>query len=90
MHSDALECVLCEYVFNDTESLELHTFTCEAYMCAMCKLNMKTLSILRKHITEIHKGKTTNIFHVKQDRKNKEELCYTHHKSDELFPEMNI
>ena len=89
-HSDIFECVLCEYVLKDEESLELHTFTCEAYRCNECELNVKTLNMLKKHIIDKHDGQCVHIFHVKQDRKNKEELVYTHHKSEDLFPDLNL
>ena len=70
--------------------LELHTFTCEAYRCNKCELNVKTLRLMKKHILEKHEGQTVHIYHVKQDRKNKEELTYTHHNSEDLFPDLNL
>ena len=51
-HSDVFNCVLCESVLKDEESLELHTFTCEAYRCKKCELNVKTLKMLMKHIID--------------------------------------
>ena len=38
-------------------------------------------------MSEQHEGKSTNIVHIKQDRKNKEELSYVCHQSQDLFPE---
>ena len=86
-HSDQLECGLCDNAFSDLESLELHLFTCECYLCKKCDTNFKTLSNIKNHISEQHEGKSTRIFHIKQDRKNKEELSYVCHQSQDLFPE---
>ena len=74
-NSDVFECVLCESVLKDEESLELHTFTCEAYRCNKCELNVKTLNMLKKHIIQTNMMVNVYIYHVKQDRKNKEELA---------------
>ena len=73
-HSDIFECVLCESVLKDEESLELHTFTCEAYRCNECELNVKTLNMLKKHIINKHDGQCVHIYHVKQDRKKRRSL----------------
>ena len=85
--SDPLECGLCDNAFSDLESLELHLFTRECYLCKKCDTNFKTLSNIKNHISEQHEGKSTRIVHIKQDRKNKEELSYVCNQSQDLFPE---
>ena len=79
---------MCENLFSDLESLELHLFTCECYLCKECDTKFKTLRDIRNHISEQHESKSTRIFHIKQDRKNKEELSYVFHLSQDLFPEL--
>ena len=89
-HNEIVECGLCDSTFKDSEALEIHIFTCEVYRCNKCNSNFKTLSDMKKHIKEDHEGNSTNIYHAKQDRKNKDEVSYTYHRSEDLFPEFNV
>ena len=52
VHSEYLECGLCEFKADNLENLEMHLFTCEIYECNNCKSREKTLSDVKTHITK--------------------------------------
>ena len=36
MHSDKIECGLCDFIGEDLENLDIHLYTCECYSCGLC------------------------------------------------------
>ena len=90
VHSEMIECGLCDSVFEDPENVDHHFFTCEAYQCDKCEVHFKTLNNLKKHLLERHDGESTRIYHVKQNRKEKDELSYSLHMSEEIFPNLKV
>ena len=47
VHSETLECSLCEYEAMSLENLETHLFTCKIYECGQCSLKGKSLKELK-------------------------------------------
>ena len=71
VHSDKVECGLCEIHTKDLEELELHIFSCEVYKCVRdgrdgCNTKFKTLSEVKAHISTYHFY--SNFEHIKLDR----------------------
>ena len=83
-HSENIECGLCDSVFKDHESLELHLCTCEIYKCEKCNNIFRNLTDLKTHVEKVHAGNSSiQIEHSKQNRQNKEEFdsyFYTYQK----------
>ena len=52
-HDPNFECVLCGYVANTLEYLDLHLFTCEIYICDYCcDVIVKTITELKAHLND--------------------------------------
>ena len=91
VHTEELECGLCECVAKDLESLELHLVTCQIYECKHCGERYKSISDIKKHMAEKHrKNEYMRILHAKQDISNSDEInCKTYYSKD-LFPEIFV
>ena len=79
-HSDNFDCGICEYQAKSKEELEIHLFTCEIYICSVCRSKEKTLSDLKKHTEDEHTPYIYNnlmLYHNKIDRSDQEEVCCT-------------
>ena len=89
VHSEELECGMCEFVAKDLETLETHSVTCQIYECKHCAERLKSISHIKKHMTEEHKGgQFLKIIHAKLDISNSDEIkCKTYYSKD-LFPEI--
>ena len=87
VHKETLACGLCDLEVNDSEQLEIHLSTCEAYVCDCdCDYRTKQLSELKKHTEKNHSTfPNIYIYHVKLDRKNEEEATYKYHASNDIF-----
>ena len=71
-------CVTLEY-------LEMHLITCESFSCDSCEIEFKHLDGLKKHKEEHHEKNKIWITHAKLDRKDKDLITHTSHKSKTLF-----
>ena len=70
VHSEKITCGLCEYEATDIENLETHQFTCETFKCSVCKKKVRSVSEIKQHINQEHKGTHIWIDHSKSDRKH--------------------
>ena len=82
LHSEELECGMCEFETNDLE-------TCQIYECQHCAERWQSISDIKKHMAEEHKGgQFLKIIHAKLDISNSDEIkCKTYYSKD-LFPEI--
>ena len=84
-HSEVPECGFCEYKASSEETLETHLITCEMYECKRCNSRFQTISNMKMHLKDDHKGyqQIVNILHAKMDRKNFENVsCREHNGKD--------
>ena len=79
------ECGLCDFIAKYSEYLEMHLTTCEIFSCQSCDIEFNHLDGLKKDKEEKHKKKEIWITHSKLDRKHKDCIAYTSHKSKNLF-----
>ena len=88
LHTEQIECGICEQETKDLESLETHLVTCQIYECKYCEERFQSISEIKKHISEDHKGQEfIKILHAKLDISNMDEIkCITYYSKD-LFPE---
>ena len=88
-HAEEIECGMCEQETKDLESLETHLVTCQIYECKYCEERFQSISELKKHISEDHKGQEfIKILHAKLDISNTDKIkCRTYYSKD-LFPEI--
>ena len=85
VHSEKIECGLCDSVFDDMNGLELHLCTCEIYKCQCCA-KFKTLAQIKTHIVENHEPYSmVRIKHQKLKRDNPEEVSSRTHWSNDIF-----
>ena len=91
IHSEVIECGMCEYEAKDLESLEVHLVTCQTYECKKCGDRFQSISEIKQHMYEKHKGQEfLKIIHAKLDISNSEEIdCKTYYSKD-LFPELFV
>ena len=91
VHSEELECGMCEFEAKDLETLETHLVTCQIYECKHCAERWQSISDVKKHMAEEHKGvggQFLKIIHAKLDISNSDEIkCKTYYSKD-LFPEI--
>ena len=89
VHFEEIECGMCEYAATNLETLELHLVTCQTYECKYCGERFQTISEIKKHMSEEHKGQEyLQIIHAKLNISNSEEIrCKTYYCKD-LFPEL--
>ena len=64
LHSEKINCGLCNYEASELESLETHMNTCEIYKCSDCKKSVKTLIDMKNHLRNEHNGKVVYITHI--------------------------
>ena len=66
-HSETITCGLCDYEATNVENLETHQFTCETFKCSVsdCKKLVRSVSEIKQHINEDHKGTHVWIEHTK-------------------------
>ena len=67
-HMPIFQCGLCDFETKTLEDLDIHLFTCETFKCMSCKLIVKTLSNIKKHIKEAHPKQSGFFDHQKMDR----------------------
>ena len=80
LHSEQIECGICECVTKTLEDLEVHLSGCEVYKCASnddldCVFQFKTLSEIRNHIKSEHKW--GHFKHIKLKRNDQNEVKLT-------------
>ena len=88
MHTEILECGLCDFVAKDSDTLDLHLVTCEIYECDLCEDKTKNLSELKHHLETKHPDNSLRdsfATHVKLDRKHENEASFKCHKISELI-----
>ena len=85
LHSEKINCGLCNYEASELESLETHMNTCEIYKCSDCKKIVKTLADMKNHLRNEHNGKVVYITHSKMDRKCADYFNSKDYSSKELF-----
>ena len=89
VHSENLECGLCECQADDVEKLNSHIFTCEIYKCERCDKTFANLAELKAHTLAKHlENKYMSIIHAKQSRTNEEEIDEKYYDAIYLFPEL--
>ena len=75
VHSEKLECGLCEFQADDLGKLNSHIFTCEIYKCERCDKIFSNLAELKAHALAKHlENKYMSIIHAKQSRNNEEDI----------------
>ena len=84
--SEKIECGLCDSKFTTLDGLDVHLKTCEIYECTNCEFVAKQLSEIKKHV-KANKSECaeSNIFHIKIDRKNKNETSFKEYEQKEIF-----
>ena len=83
-HADQKSCGFYKYESSETQQLETHIFTCEAYKCNSCGKLFKNFPDIKLHINEEHK-RNTHILHSKINRDNSDHAVEIFHQSKELF-----
>ena len=87
-HSGDHECGLCGFSAASNEQLKIHLHTCEIYICcASSDETCKTISEIKKHLTEKHKNwlKETIVTHAKISRTNSESVDTKNKKGSTFF-----
>ena len=84
-HSEKVICGLCDLEVKSLHDLELHSITCETYRCFVCEKKFKTLSEIKQHLTNEHKGKFGWVKHSKVDRHNSNFFDTVDHSTKKLF-----
>ena len=86
VQSEELEFGMCEFEAKDLETLETHLVTCQIYECKHCAERWKSISDIKKHMTEEHKGgQFLKIIHAKLDISNSDEIkCKSYYCKDLL------
>ena len=74
LHSEQIECGLCNYEANNIDNLNLHIATCEIYTCEACCFRTKNLHDIKDHLNNVHLNGTQwdEIIHAKVNRKDSE------------------
>ena len=75
LHSENVECGLCESILKTIDDLELHLVTCETYTCRRIDCDdftAKTLEEMKVHIKETHEKAA--FVHIKMNRENFNEV----------------
>ena len=89
VHTEEIECGMCEYEAKDLESLEIHLVTCQIYECKYCEERFKSISETKKHLSKVHKWQEyLRIMHAKLDISNSDEIKCKSYYSKDLFPEI--
>ena len=72
LHSEKIECGLCNYEAKDIEALNLHISTCEIYVCDDCCFRS-----VKEHLENEHSNPYDFIIHGKVNLKNPEIIDHT-------------
>ena len=84
-HSEKITCGLCDLEVYNLQDLEIHSTTCEIYKCFVCENIYKTLSDIKQHLTNEHKGQFGWVKHAKIDRNNSDFFDTVDYSTKELF-----
>ena len=85
LHSEIITCGLCDFVANNLEELDIHTFTCEIFKCNRCKKTLKTFQDMKTHFEIDHNGESFSLNHYCSNRGNLELIQEKLHFAKELF-----
>ena len=85
LHSEIIQCGLCDYKTKDLANLETHLSTCEIYECYF---RVSHIGDIKTHMVEKHESENIKILHGKLDRHNEEEIDVAEHFRFDLFPKI--
>ena len=84
LHSEKVECGLCNYKANNLESLNLHISTCETYICEDCCYRTTKLHDINDHLNNKHDRDWLQITHAKVNRKDPDIIYEANHSKKNL------
>ena len=85
LHSENISCGMCDLEMINMEELETHLVTCEVYRCGECKIKLKTVSDIKKHINKEHKGRNICLTHLQTNREHSDFFDDNFYTSREIF-----
>ena len=86
LHSETIECGLCDYEAGNLEIIETHLFTCEVFDCYYCNMRFKNLDTVKQHIKTEHTDfkYEWDLSHLKLDTNSYTEVCIRYYKIDDV------